>query len=105
MTLACFKRCFQVVFPNLVCFRVRFHTINLKHTHTKQKKIRNLQKQQKQFLSKGKTPITFPKLFSSTKYIHSTYHHGQTDMNLAGKNRRNFIDHKKYKNVVDNVTI
>lgn len=63
MTLACFKRCFQVVFPNLVCFRVRFHTINLKKKHTskqKIKKIRKLKSAKKDLKQKQKLPFLSP---------------------------------------------
>lgn len=64
MTLACFKRCFQVVFPNLVCFRVRFHTINLWHTRKEKKtkqKTRSLNQQKKI----RKTHVSFPNFLAA----------------------------------------
>lgn len=60
MTLACFKRCFQVVFPNLVCFRVRFHTINLKKKHTQTKENQKVEISKTNLKLKEKLPFLSP---------------------------------------------
>lgn len=60
MTLACFKRCFQVVFPNLVCFRVRFHTINLKKKHTLTKENQKIEISRQNLKQKEKLPFLSP---------------------------------------------